>query len=422
MENIRKIISIYFKRIFKNPGLILLWLCFPFVLVLLQYAAFGPKDSGTGLPKIDLVIIDNDKSFVSQGLYQIFQRDPLIKYFKTEYVENESKMIKLFERNHASAAIIIPKDLQSDLLDGKKIIIQFIKNPSFYFTPLIAEESFKILINMANRFLAYAQDSLQLMKKYRNRDFEPTEDEVASISRSWYKASNKVMKINSLNDVKAEMVVEKENKIESTSEGSSTQIFFSTFFPGLIFFSLTFLAIELQQIIFRDKRYGIMKRLLTTPVSRDSVIAGYSSFIYIILVVYAGISFLIGALFLNIRSKNPAHTIISLLGFCLFCMGLAKIIYAQSKSEKAAGSIAPAIFMIVNLIGGGLFPVAFYPESMQGIAKFSPLGIANVAIVDSLTRGSSISEMGIYLGGTWIWGLLIAVTGYLLERRGLKSL
>ncbi len=236
MNHFNKIVKIHIKRFIKSPLVILIWFSFPFILITIYWLVFGNLGSDKGLPKINILLIDNDKSFISKLLPIAFQNEPLEKYFILEKVKDHSVIIKKFKNNKSSAALIIPDNFQSNLLKGKDVEIQIIKNPSQYYSPLIVEESLKILLNITNRFLANAKEAITEIKKYK--DIKPTDNEIAEISKTFYKAANKTFKLRNFNFIEAKIIVDNKK-----SKKSFSNVFFFIFLKGIIFFKLMFLSV-----------------------------------------------------------------------------------------------------------------------------------------------------------------------------------
>jgi len=411
----KKIIKINLLRILKNPWLIVIWLSFPFVIIALYYLAFGLKDEEKGLPKVGLLILDNDKSIASQFFYQAFQREPLNNYFKTEQAEDENKIIKLFQRNLASAAIIIPKNFQSDLLQGEKVYLKIIKNPIHHLGPLIAEESIKMLVELSNYFIANIRKPLQMIKKLQSENVPPAENDIADISRNFYKSAKKMINLSYLKNIQANLSIEGKEKAKTSS--STASFYFSLFLPGVLFFSLMFLSIEFQHILFRDNIQGLTNRLLLAPLSRSQILIGQFLFIYIAACLYALLAFLIAKAFLKIKYMSFLNLSLTVLGFCLFSSALAQLIFNIPKSEKTATGVASGIVVIINLIGGAFFPINFFPENLQRIVKYTPIGMTNTAVIDSLIKGSPFSLISPYILGIWIWGLFLLIASYIIQKK-----
>jgi ABC-type polysaccharide/polyol phosphate export permease len=246
------------------------------------------------------------------------------------------------------------------------------------------------------------------------------EEEFIRFSKEFYKAAERAnfIKLAYIEvDTVIDKKVSKENKMEQSKEG----IFFAKFLPGLIFFSAMFLTIQLQNLVFRDMIAGITKKIRTAPVEDKVVIFGQTTFILLASLFYEIIAFIIGVAIIKRNPQNFISLVLILVGFCLFMVGLAKIIYSMAKTEKSAGSIAPAVIVILSLISGVWLPADMYPSELKIIVDMSPLGMADIAMVKSLTQYDVFSSVWQYILGLWIWGLILLIVGFRYEYKKLYN-
>ena len=123
-------------RIFRSPGLIVILLAVPVTLAGIEYAAFGPTVASGKLPPIKVLVLDEDKTLVSGAVPQVFTAaGPLRDMFETSPVADRAAARALFQKNEASALVIVPKGFQDALLAGHKAELQFAPNPLQTFSP-----------------------------------------------------------------------------------------------------------------------------------------------------------------------------------------------------------------------------------------------------------------------------------------------
>src|SRR5262245_7803373 len=104
MTNALIIARHHLLRIVRSPGLVLVLLAIPVTLAALEYAAFGPTIAAGKLPPITVLILDEDRTFVSGGVPSLFTgAGPLKDMFRTATVDSRDAARAMFERNDASA-------------------------------------------------------------------------------------------------------------------------------------------------------------------------------------------------------------------------------------------------------------------------------------------------------------------------------
>mgnify|MGYP001546357908 CR=1 FL=1 len=77
-------------RRFKNPIGFVLLVILPLILVGLMGLVFSPRNNSEILPKVKLLIEDQDESFASKMIPSAFSRDQLAKMFQVEQIEKNT--------------------------------------------------------------------------------------------------------------------------------------------------------------------------------------------------------------------------------------------------------------------------------------------------------------------------------------------
>lgn len=139
------------RRHLKSPLAILIFIAIPMAMTALIGLIFAPRaDEESQLPPIRLLIVDEDKGFVSKLLLGAFDVDEMKKMFEAT-VTDEAEGRKRMEKGKSSAMIVIPEGFTLDLLDAKTTNLTVIKNPSEQFLPDIVEEFVNTLAVVLDR-------------------------------------------------------------------------------------------------------------------------------------------------------------------------------------------------------------------------------------------------------------------------------
>src|SRR5436190_9563785 len=93
----------HLRRIVRSPGLILILAAVPLTLAAIEYAAFGPTVASGRLPPITILVLDEDKTFLSGAVPQIFTAGgPLRDMFETSPIADRDAARERFQKNDAS--------------------------------------------------------------------------------------------------------------------------------------------------------------------------------------------------------------------------------------------------------------------------------------------------------------------------------
>ncbi|GAB6944453.1 ABC transporter permease [Vulcanisaeta sp. JCM 14467] len=155
--------------------------------------------------------------------------------------------------------------------------------------------------------------------------------------------------------------------------------------PGVIMQSVTFVSIFYGLTIVWERESGILKKLLTMPVSRISIVLGRSS-ASIIRALFQFVIITPIALALGVRVEpNPAYLLLSLfivvitaIGFSAFSIWIA----SYMKTRERFMGIGQAITMPLFFASNAIYPISIMPTPIRVIVLINPLTYA----VDALRK------------------------------------
>ncbi len=419
MKNAWVIAGHHLKRIIRNPGLLLLLIAIPFTLAVIMYAAFGQTAAAGKLPPIQVLILDQDDSFLSGFFPNLLTSGPLEGFFETRAVEDRRTAEELFRKNQASALIVLPEGFGEGFFAGGETKFALLKNPVQTFSPEIVESVLEMLVVIGNGLLGNLSGPLQQIHGFMQTPGQPALEEVLEVSKQFYEKGDLFAKFSSLQDL--EVTLQRPaGEAESSGLGADTDNFFAYIFPGLIVFALLFISQTLALRLLRDRMRGLQTRLVITPVSRNSILWGGILYMVVGLFVLTVVLGLIASVIFRISLREPVGLLVLTLGLAVFITGLQLTITGMAKSDRSAGFAAGVIIMLLVLLGGSFVPAENYPGWLQSLAFGLPNGAAQQGIIDLLAHGKSLGEIGGRAAITWIWAAIFIGTAIRYEGRRLK--
>jgi hypothetical protein len=403
-------------RIVRSPGLIVILLAIPLTLAGIEYAAFGPMVASGKLPPIKVLILDEDRTFVSGGVPQIFTAGgPLREMFETSPVPDRETAQTMFRRNEASALVIVPKGFQAALLVGGRAELQFAPNPLQTFSPAIAASVLDMMVVVGNGLYQQASAPLQRVNAARTGSRTVTADDVAEISRGAFEAARRVRGLDALTNVTVTSV-----RPTGTREGPGTdpKTFFAYIFPGLVIFGVMFISQSLALRLLRDRVRGVERRVSITPVPRAAQVAG--AFLFMIGGLLAILALLmgVGAVVFGIRLRNPVALLTLGLGFATFAAAMHLAIIGVAQNDRAASFMGSGIIVILSLVGGSFVPAETFPPFLRTLAFVMPNGAAQQGFIDVLAHGQTLAQVTGRMLATWGWAIgMMAVALLTFGRR-----
>lgn len=402
-------------RIVKSPGLILILLAVPVTLAGIEYAAFGPTVASGKLPPIKVLILDEDRTFASAAVPQVFTAGgPLADMFETSPVADRAAARALFQKNEASALVIVPKGFQDALLAGNRAEVQFAPNPLQTFSPAIAASALDITTTIGNGLYGQAAAPLQRINAARAANRPLTADDTADIARGFFEAAQR---LNGLSAVGNLTVTAVRPAGETSGPGVDTKQFFAFIFPGLVIFGAMFVSQSLALRLLRDRVRGVERRLMMTSLSPAAQIAGAFLFMVAGLLIVLVVLMAVGAIVFRIQLKNPPALLALAVGFAVFAAAMHLAIIAIARNERSASFMGSGIVMLLALAGGTFFPAEDMPVFLRQIAFVVPNGAAQQGFVDVLAHGRTLAETSIRILTTWGWALVMMAIALVAVRR-----
>lgn len=181
-------------------------------------------------------------------------------------------------------------------------------------------------------------------------------------------------------------------------QGDAWQVFV----PGLLVQLGIFGAAFVGFSIIAEWRAGVIDRLMVTPASRLSLIAGRVLH-DMLLVMVQGLILILVALVMGLRV--PVHVVIGgLIIVGMLGAAFSFLSYSAALSLKAENAFAPLVNMFalpILLLSGILLPMSLAPGWLQTIANFNPI-LHIVEGVRAVFRGEILSA-------TTGWAVLLAL-------------
>ncbi len=395
----------YWRRTLKRPAVVILWASIPFVFMTIYMLAFG---SSGNIAPARLLIVDRDSTFASRFLGEAFRQGALARIVSVEPVGDLEEAEKLFRKDLGSAALVIPKGFSHDLIMMKDVELTLYKNPRHYINPQILEGVTDVMATLGNGLLRTFADPLQSIEAFIEGEKEPTEDAVADVSSQFYRLFSKANVFQSFASVGVHVVEKKkEKKFESNMA--------AYFLPGLLVFSLLSLSLSLEARLLMDRINKLNYLIVAAPKKAFSLVMSqrfYSmTFLYFVTIVCGAA----GGLIWHIAPVGLFKANIMMISVILFIVGTNATIFSLTKSRRGSAALSSFVMIFLIMVGGGVMPVEIYPKTLQKIAHFTPTGLANTGIVESITG----REVSISMPLLFIYGSAFLVLSILVGRRRL---
>lgn len=167
------------------------------------------------------------------------------------------------------------------------------------------------------------------------------------------------------------------------------------------------------------RRLGVVRRMLSTPMTSRQLILGSTLGRW-------GLGFFQGAyimaastLLFGVQWGNLALALLVLAVFALVAAGAAMLLGTLVENEGPAVGIAVGGGLVLAALGGSMFPLELFPETMRRVANAVPHAWANEALADLQRRDGGLVDIAPELGVLAAMAVVLVALGAWSLRRSL---
>ena len=137
-----------------------------------------------------------------------------------------------------------------------------------------------------------------------------------------------------------------------------------------------------------ERRYGVLKRLGSTPLSRDGLLAAKTANVLVIEVVQAAVIVATGlALGWDLSWRIVPAIGLLLIGTVAFA-GIGMLLAGTLRAE-ANLAITNGLYLVLLFLGGMAYPLYKLPGALQAVAKVLPAGALSESVRAVVTPGAA---------------------------------
>jgi ABC-2 type transport system permease protein len=170
----------------------------------------------------------------------------------------------------------------------------------------------------------------------------------------------------------------------------------------MVLFPLITMFLVSSIALLRERTSGTLERLMTTPMSRLALLAGYAAAFTLLAVLQAGVvsAVSLGALGLHVAGST-ALVVILAAAVALLGLGMGLLASAFARTEFQVVQFMPAVVLPQLLLCGLLVPRASMLGALHAISDALPMsyavdGIRHVATQPGVA-GAALGDLGIVL-------------------------
>ncbi|WP_442598732.1 ABC transporter permease [Neobacillus sp. D3-1R] len=362
------------QRLLKKPQSYLLMFAMPLLFTLI----FGSLISDGEEEKMKILFVDQDKSTLSNTLYNQLKEDNALFDVEKASATNAKKLL---EEKDVPGAIFIKKGFEEDMLQN----VSFQKIPeltsSATITQFVADKIAKMNIEVtaSKKWSQYSDKPWQEM--YNGMEMQK-------------EVPLQVRQVN----------VDKKESAPQLNGLSARASGFSIMFVMIMMMSVTGTILE-------ARKNGVWYRLLTAPASRFEIAFGYLLSFFLIGWIQFGVLMITTHFLFDVQWGNPVSIVILVSAMLLAIVGLGLFIAGMVKTVEQQASIGNLIVVSTCMISGVYWPLEIEPVFMQKMAEFMPQTWAMKGFTEIMANGGTLIDIVDSLGVLFGFAILFLVVG-----------
>ncbi len=374
------------RRRLRSPGAYIILTAFPLVFSVLLGLAFGRKGDGYTLPKIKVILVDDDQSLVSGLIGSAATHGELANMLEI-VPEDSATGYAHMQKGKASALLHLPHGLTSAVLAGDPVTLKLLKNPAQTFLPLVVEEMVKCAVAVLNGAATVLSEPLAIVNALTQESGFPADVDVAQAATGFNQNLHRVA------DYFFPPLLWLRTEEEVEDEGADMSAVALYMLPGVGALSILILGMIAMQDLLTEKRLGTLLRQMASPLNVSTILASKAIVGLISVAIAAVLVGLVAVLWLGARGDALGVVTLS-VALVLAATGFASLVYALFPSEQRAQTVGNIILFMMSFVGGAWFPLRQAPAFITRLAPFTLHYWAVEGYRDLLFRDGSLAGMG----------------------------
>ncbi len=372
-------------RYWRNPLRTALLFALPLVMAAIFALVFG--GGGTDQITIKVLLFNEDDGLLSTALENAGGSSEMDQNLEIVPVGEEG--YEMMERGEASALIHLPPKMTADYLAGNPTLIEVVKNPSERFLPMIVEEGIRIGVVGLSEASRVFRSELEQIGTFTAQNGFPSNLAVATLSSDFNQKLGGAQAVLFPPVITLEAVTLEPEKPEE--EASNLNIL-AYFLPGLSIMGILFLAQSATRDILHDRESGLLRHLLTAPVSVGDYLFGKCLSVFV--VTAFGFSLLVAiGVAAGINWGPPVAVAALVLASALAVGGLLLLIMSLVNSERQGDSLTTIVIIVSSMLGGAFIPVSQMPSFLRPVSAMTIVFWATDGFSKMIVKGLGVAAV-----------------------------
>ena len=171
--------------------------------------------------------------------------------------------------------------------------------------------------------------------------------------------------------------------------------------------------------LIQARRNGVMARTLSAPVSTTQAVAGQGLGRLAIATFQGAYIMAATALLFAVDWGNIALSLLLIVVFALVAAGAAMVVGSVLDNDSAASGVGVGLGLVLAALGGGMYTLELFPDTLRTIAHITPHAWAYDAFAEIQRHNGTLVDILPQLGALLGFAAVLLFAGAWLLRRSL---
>lgn len=345
----------------RNPWPYLINLALPVLITAVIGLAFGGSNSGQGMGKIKIAIVDEDDNILGSFLKNAFSQGDSKSFMDPSFMKRDDALTQI-KANKLSAVFIIPDGFTEAYLERTNAPpLVLIKNPAQRFHPAIAEEFLGVAVEGLNVVSRNLKDEIPKILEIAETEEFPDMLGLAAIMVEMG------VKFKKAEDYLFPPLITFRETTKTKSEESNEPSFniFAILLPMLSSVFLLFLADGAIRDLYKELNEKTLARMKTVHNQLFPIVLSKSILAVVVGMIGGLIWFIGGGMVFQIEWRTPIQLSILVMAYSICAAGFMALLVGLLKTEKRAEVFTSIIILCIAFLGGGFFTADSMPDFIK---------------------------------------------------------
>jgi ABC-2 type transport system permease protein len=373
----------------RDRGAVVQLFLLPLVFIVVFSGALATVGGESEDARIPLPIVDLDGGPAAQALLQNLDAAGGVRVER--YAQEQANAS--LDENKIAHVLTVPADFSSGLAEGRQVTLRLVSHPDA--NPEETEAVRLVIEGVAGDMALESQILASLQQMGDMQAGEPEASRSFAVERMRAQARSQFERSQTRPLVAVVQTVPGQEAVrEEIPDLDELAV------PGFAVLFIFIMAQTTARSIYDEKKVGSFRRLLASPMSKASLLAGKMLPNFFMGILQAVVIFafgVVGLRLLGLRAVTLGNSplgvalVVVLIALCSSALGI--LIAAIARTENQIGGLSTLLLWGMGFVGGCVIPLVFLESFVGPLIRIVPHYWANRAFDHLMVRGLGLADV-----------------------------